>query len=127
MLATAVIAFGLTLLAPRVAEAHARLVRSQPVDDAHASSPPTNIDLWFNELLDYAFNSIAVFPVAQLESEHRTDFVVGSPTVDPTDGTHLTIALTRMPPGDYVVEYRVLSRDGHSAPGRFEFHVVTAP
>jgi len=125
-LSAVVMAVGLLLLIPRAAEAHARLVRSEPVSDARLSSLPTSINLWFNELLDDAFNSIAVFPVAEVSSEHRTDFVLGTATVDPADETHLTVPLTRMPPGEYIVEYRVLSRDGHSAPGRFTFHVVAA-
>lgn len=125
--AVGAIAAALILGLPRVAAAHARLVRSQPVSDARPSSPPTSIDLWFDELLDHEFNSIAVFPVAELESAHRTDFATGSAVVDPADETHLTITLTRMPPGEYVVEYRVLSRDGHSAPGRFTFRVGAVP
>jgi len=84
------------------------------------------VDLWFNELLDAEFNSIEVFPVAELSSPHHTTLARDAPTVDPADRTHLAVALPLLAPDDYVVEYRVLSRDGHSAAGRLTFHVGTA-
>jgi methionine-rich copper-binding protein CopC len=43
--------------------------------------------------------------------------------VDPKDRTHLMVKVGALKPGDYVVDWRVLSRDGHSAPGRITFTV----
>jgi len=35
----------------------------------------------------------------------------------------MTVGLKPLAPGGYVVEWRVLSRDGHSEPGRITFRV----
>ncbi len=112
----------LALIGPHQAHAHARLVRAQPSDHAQLSQSPARIELWFNELLDDGFNTVEVFPAAELDTA-RTNRVTGSPTLDARDRTHLTVAVQPLPAGDYVVEWRVLSRDGHSAPGRLRFRV----
>ena len=103
--------------------AHARLIRAEPKSGAEVTSAPKQIDLWFNELLEEGFNTVIVFPVADLTAEKKNNFVKGKPVVDSHDHTHLNIQLTPMPPGEYIIEWRVLSRDGHSAPGRSKFTV----
>src|SRR5262249_7289507 len=100
----------LSLLA---AQAHARLERSSPADKAALDRAPDKIELWFNELLDEGFNPIEVFPAAELKEKKHTNFAVNKPAVDANDHTRLSVALKPLPPGDYVVEWRVLSRDGH--------------
>lgn len=115
---------GMILAVPHSAFAHARMVRSTPVKNARLSQTPKRIDLWFNELLDDGFNSIEVFAAAEVTAKQRTDLKQGSATVDPKDRTHLIVDVQPLPPGEYAVEFRVLSRDGHSAPGRFTFHVL---
>ena len=106
------------------AGAHARLVRSVPAKGAELSASPDRIEMWFNELLDDGFNTVLVFPAAELASKLRTNLVREKPVVDPKDRTHLIVKLPALPADEYVVEWRVLSRDGHSAPGRFTFRVV---
>jgi methionine-rich copper-binding protein CopC len=112
----------LFMLAPK-AEAHARLVKSIPAKDAVLSAAPGQLELWFNELLEDGFNTIDVFPKAELTADKRSNLTQGKVEVDPKDRTHLTVKLGTLPPGDYVVEWRVLSRDGHSAPGRITFSI----
>jgi methionine-rich copper-binding protein CopC len=107
--------------------AHARLVRAKPADKAVLTQAPAQLDLWFSELLDANFNQVEVFPVAELTAKTRSNLTGGPPVIDPGDRTHLTVPLRALPPGEYVVEWRVLSRDGHSAPGRFRFRVVGSP
>lgn len=115
----------LTLLSSAgVALAHARLVRSQPAKDAHLTAAPASIELWFNELLDHGFNGIEVFAAAEKQEKQRTNLAQGAAVVDPDDRTHLSVPMSPLPPGQYVIEYRVLSRDGHSAPGRIAFTIV---
>jgi methionine-rich copper-binding protein CopC len=84
---------------------------------------PKQIDLWFNELLEDGFNTVIVFPSADLVAAKKNNFAKGKPVVDPGDHTHLTIKLAPLPAGEYIIEWRVLSRDGHSAPGRSKFTV----
>jgi len=113
----------LLLVAPGTALAHARMLRSLPAP-GNVAQPPGKIELWFNEMLDGHFNSIEVFPAAQLSAKPRANLTRGDPQVDSQDRTHLTVTLKPLLPGKYFVEWRVLSLDGHSAPGRFGFNVT---
>jgi len=113
----------LVLAVPLAVLAHAQMIRSVPGAGA-AMQPPSQIELWFNELLDAKFNSIVVFPAAELNAKQRVNLAKGNARVDPQDRTHLLVALKPLPPGNYMVEWRVLSLDGHSAPGRFQFKVL---
>jgi len=87
---------------------------------AHA---PERVELWFNELLDQSFNKVEVFETTKIKDKNRKNFVKGQPHVDSKDTTHLLVELEKLQPGHYVIEYRVLSRDGHTAPGRITFKV----
>ena len=108
------------------AMAHARLVRSSPADGATLSSGPARIEIWFNELLEDNFNVVRVFPEEPATGRSRTNLAQGKPVLDPQDRTHLTVRLQPLRPGRYVVEFRVLSKDGHSAPGKISFRVHPA-
>jgi methionine-rich copper-binding protein CopC len=125
-MAAAVMVLMLAGLGLQKAEAHARLVRSNPADKAQLEKAPAQIELRFNELLDDNFNSVKVFPAAQLRLKQRTEFAAGKPKVDAQDRTRLFVEVKPLPPGDFVVEWRVLSRDGHSASGRFSFRVLAS-
>jgi methionine-rich copper-binding protein CopC len=114
------------LVSAGAAHAHARLIRSQPAQDARLTTAPATIELWFNELLDRSFNGVDVFAATESPQVKRTSLISAEAVVDPNDRTHLSAPLPPLPPGDYIVEYRVLSRDGHSAPGRIKFS-VSAP
>ena len=120
-------AWGLALLvlSPLLADAHARLVRSSPASRAQVAEPPERIELWFSELLENGFNSVEIVRTTELATQHRTNLAQGAPTVDRDDRTHLLVPIPRLAPGSYAVEWRVLSRDGHSAAGRFTFQIGT--
>lgn len=124
----ALLLFAGVLLTSSPALAHARLTKSTPKEKAELALAPTQVELWFNELLDEGFNHVIVFPASEvkLKAKDRTNFAAGKPEVDQTDRTHLTVALKGLAPGEYVIEYRVLSRDGHTAPGRVRFTVKPA-
>ncbi|MBU6282677.1 copper resistance protein CopC [bacterium] len=118
----AVLAASLALLAaPTLARAHARLVGSSPRPDERLARPPAAIDLRFNEVLDAGFHEIAVVPAGESTAAARNR--AGTPAIDPDDGTRLVAPLEALPDGAWVVSWRVLSRDGHGARGRFEFRV----
>jgi copper resistance protein C len=109
------------LAAPGSALAHARLVRSTPKLDGEVAKTPSKVELWFNELLDQGFNTISVYSATEAEAKERKNLVDGEARVDGKDRTHLSIAVDALPPGDYVVEWSVLSLDGHTARGKFKF------
>jgi len=112
---------------PLAALAHARLVRSSPASHAEVTAPPERIEIWFSELLEDGFNSVAIVPAAELAAPRRASLTHGLPTVDHDDRTHLVVSVPRLASGSYVVEWRVLSRDGHSATGSFAFRIRTPP
>jgi len=114
------------LTGPRAALAHARLVRSTPANQARLAAPPERVELWFSELLEDGFNSVEVVRAAEVTAKPRTNLARGAPAVDRDDRTRMTVPVQELGPGDYAVEWRVLSRDGHSAAGRFTFRVQTA-
>jgi len=104
--------------------AHARLLRSEPAKDAELAPPPNHVNLWFSELLeDGGFNVVTVYAASELGAAKKHDLTADKPHVDPKDRTRLSVKVTPLPPGDYIVEWRVLSSDGHSAPGRINFRV----
>jgi methionine-rich copper-binding protein CopC len=114
------------LTSPHAALAHARLVRSTPANQARLAAPPERVELWFSELLEDGFNSVEVVGAAEPTAKPRTNLARGAPTVDRDDRTRMTVHVQELGPGDYAVEWRVLSRDGHTAAGRFTFRVQTA-
>ena len=116
----------LSLILARDALAHAQMVRSNPAKNAELTKAPEQVDLWFNELLDEGFNSVEVFTASESALQHHANLARGQAAVDPEDRTHLTVKLAPLPAGEYVVAWRVLSRDGHSAPGRLTFRVAGA-
>jgi methionine-rich copper-binding protein CopC len=111
------------LAVPGSALAHARLLRSTPKLEGEVAQTPIKVELWFNELLDQGFNTISVYSAPEAEAKERKNLVDGEARVDGKDRTHLSIALDALPPGEYVVEWSVLSLDGHSARGKFKFKV----
>jgi methionine-rich copper-binding protein CopC len=114
---------GLLLLLPQIVYGHAQLVRSSPSNKADLAQAPVAVELWFNELLEDSFNTLQVFSAQDYARKERKDFADGKPQLDPKDRTHLTTKVKALRPGTYIVEWRVLSRDGHSAPGKFTFQV----
>lgn len=116
----------LGLGAPETALAHARLVKASPPSGADLAQAPATIELSFNELLDGNFDLIEVFPVADINSKTRASLTSAEAKVDAKDHTHLAVTLKPLPPGEYAVEWRVLSLDGHTATGRFKFKVHAA-
>ena len=118
---------GLVLASRAPALAHARLTRSIPTAGAVLAKAPPTVELWFNELLDDEFNAIEVFRAkADGAPADATNFATAKPRVDGTDGTLLTTDLGTLAPGAYVLQWKVLSRDGHSARGRVLFRIGAA-
>jgi methionine-rich copper-binding protein CopC len=112
---------GLVLLAgflvPPKALAHAKLIRSRPNAFETLAETPASVELWFNERLEDEFNSIEVVDSAGRRVED------GHARVHPRDRTNLVARLTRLTQGQYLVHWKILSVDGHTARGRFIFSV----
>lgn len=108
---------GLAVLAPSWAWAHASLVKSVPAQRAVLQRAPAKIQLWFNERLEARYSSFTLFDAGGKPVE------TGAVDVDPEDPKSLAAAVKALPPGNYVVKYRVLSTDGHVVENQFPFTV----
>jgi methionine-rich copper-binding protein CopC len=112
---------GLVLLAaflvPAKALAHAKLIRSRPNASEVLAETPASVELWFNERLEDEFNSIEVADSAGRKVEE------GHARVNPQQRTNLLVRLRKLPPGSYLVHWKILSVDGHTSRGRFIFSV----
>jgi hypothetical protein len=95
------------LLAPSTLWAHAYLVKSMPAQRAVLYRAPARIQLWFNERLEARFSSLSLFDADGKPVE------IGKAELTPEDSKQLSAATKPLPPGRYVIKYRVLSVDGH--------------
>ncbi len=105
------------LTLPLTAFAHALLVRSEPAQRATLHSPPAAVRLWFSEPLEPAFSSLEVLTA---RGERVTQAHAAVPA---SDGKLLELPLPPLAAGDYTVQYRVLSVDGHAVKGGYIFRV----
>ncbi|MDB6018580.1 MAG: copper resistance protein CopC [Pedosphaera sp.] len=118
-----VLVMALIVSLPCMALAEISLARSEPAE-GNSIQAPRQLELWFNEPLATEQNTVAIFPITQLNSQDRTNLTQGAVTVDPQDPTHLTVGVQHLLPGEYLVVWRAMPRDGQGIPGRFRFRVT---
>lgn len=95
--------------------AHAKLTGSTPAAGAAVTSP-AEVALTFNETLNLAFSGVAlVGPEGAVATGDAALSADGKGMVVPVAGA--------LAPGDYTVEWHVLSVDGHKIKGRYSFTV----
>ncbi|WP_232065107.1 copper resistance CopC family protein [Mycobacterium cookii] len=113
----AAVGFAVTLTAG-AASAHAARVSADPADHAIVSTGPARVSATFNEDLQTTFAAITVVgPDGNIWS-------AGEPQVR---GTVVSIGVRPLgPTGNYTVNYRVTSADGHVVAGAWSFQ-LTAP
>ena len=107
----------LLLCIPATVLAHANLIRSVPANRAVLFQSPPRLQLWFNERLEPRYSSLS------LSDSSRRKLNLGNVAVDPKDPKQLSTPIQPLPPGIYVVTYRVLSVDGHVVQDQFSFTV----
>lgn len=105
--------------APRVAFAHAHLVRSAPAANSHLAIAPTVIQLWFSEAAEPAMTTIIV------TGANGERISIGAVKADATDPLLLAAAFTApFAAGTYTVSWRTVAKDdGHPSVGKFSFVV----
>jgi hypothetical protein len=109
------------IAAPVLCHAHAVLVNSAPAARATLSYPPTRVDLWFSERLEPAWSTASVWSASGARVDPQ------GAVVSPDDAKRLSVPLNPLPPGTYVVRFRVLSVDGHVVESSFPFTVKPKP
>jgi methionine-rich copper-binding protein CopC len=112
------LALVLPLVGVTLAGAHAFLERAEPRVGSTVRTPPAEVRLWFSERLEPAFSSVQVVDT----TGHQVD--KGDVQVDPAAPKQLRVALPPLPPGTYMVRWRVLSVDSHVTEGKFTFRVA---
>ncbi len=117
-LAGGILLFALWIGVPCSAAAHALLLESSPRVDAVLTRSPSRIFLRFNSRIEKALSGVIV---TGPESRVVPLAVVAS---DPAPN-HLVVPLPVLPPGQYLVRWRILSPDGHVTEGTFRFRVVS--
>jgi len=115
LLAAVLIALAMTgagaALAP-AASAHSELVSSDPADGAELPAPPTSVSFTFNEdLLPDFVRLIATNPAG----------VTGDLPISAVEGPTVTAAWPAAEGGEWTVNYRVVSQDGHPIEGGITF------
>lgn len=97
--------------------AHAKLVKSDPSRKAALSASPKYIQLWFNEKIEGSYASVTV-----LDSEKKA-VTQNSPEPAAGDLKSVILNLPELEPGNYKVQYRVMSVDGHVIESSYEFSI----
>jgi copper resistance protein C len=112
----AAIAFAATLTAG-AASAHAARVSTDPADNATVSTGPTHVSAVFNEPLQTTFAAMTVV------GPDRNLWSAGQPQVQ---GAVVSVGVRPLgPTGNYTVNYRVTSADGHVVSGSWSFRLTT--
>jgi copper resistance protein C len=111
----------LLLLPPRVmpAAAHAIVLESIPGNEAVVAASPNRVTLRFNSKIEKRLTRVT------LASGRATPKAV-SVANDGPEPDRVVIPLDPLPPGRYVIRYKVLSADGHTTEGALRFTVSPA-
>ena len=116
LLTTCLATVGLLVSGMSVAQADAELLASTPAADATLDAPPPAIELEFGEEIQ------ALGPEVVVTADDGTTVTDGSAQVD---GTTVVQPLTAdLPAGDYTVDWRATSADGHPVSDRYTFTVA---
>ncbi|WJG14440.1 copper resistance protein CopC [Gordonia sp. Swx-4] len=100
------------------ASAHSRLVSSDPDDGASLPAGPQTVTLTFNEGIQSAY---AVLNVVGPDDHFWQS---GDPNVD---GSKVSVGVRELgPTGNYTINYRVTSADGHVISGQRSFELTVA-
>src|ERR1700675_1085678 len=97
--------------------AHAHLDRAIPAAGATETSAPSEVTLHFSERLEPKFSSVVVRDAAGLQVDKR------DARLDEADRSTLRVSLQPLGPGQYKVEWRVISVDTHASKGDYSFRI----
>lgn len=103
---------------PRIAYAHAHLVRSSPAANSHVTVAPNILQLWFSEGVEPSMSAIVV------TGPNGISVSIGTPVVNANDPLLMQATVSSpMPAGTYTVAWRTVAKDGHPSNGKFTFVV----
>jgi methionine-rich copper-binding protein CopC len=108
---------GLALLLPVAASAHSNLGSATPGEGERVGLPVAEIVLEFPDGIEPAFSEIRVTQGGAVETAAGADVCTA---------TRCALPAGFLAPGEVIVNWRVLSADGHTAEGSYGF-TVEAP
>lgn len=119
-LAAGLLLVAVALCAPNPAIAHALVFESSPRANEVVTASPSRIFLRFNSRIETGLSSVTVTgPVGR-----PIPLPVAAPDRSPD---RLGVPVPPLPPGTYLVHWKVLSADGHVTEGAFRFTVAPGP
>src|SRR5690625_1792159 len=111
-------AIALSVLWAVPASAHAQLLESDPPDGEQLDEAPASVELTFNEHIEQIGSQVVI------TDADGTEVQDGDPLIE---GPTLTQDLSEeRPAGEYTVQWRVVSADGHPVSGEFTFEAAAA-
>jgi copper transport protein len=120
ILAVCIIVILFVFLMPFKSEAHSAIEKTSPQSGQVLETPPSRIDVWFEEPVDVYSNSIKVIV-------GRTEIQAGKPVVDPKDQRYVITHLGEsLPDGKYDVVIHALALDGHEIKESYSFELKKA-
>lgn len=118
LLLATTIALALALLGAAPASAHAQLLETDPAEGAEVAEAPAQIVLTFNENIEQIGSDVVI------TDAQGTEVQDGDPQIDGHDVTQALV--DDRPAGQYTVQWRVVSADGHPISGEFSFDAAAA-
>jgi methionine-rich copper-binding protein CopC len=110
--------FLLLLLMPVAVQGHAYPDHADPKVGATIATCPAVVRIWFDSDLEPVFSSIMVHAA---KDEVMVDKHDGR--VDSSNPTLLEVSVPVLPPGEYIVYWSVVARDGHRTSGNYRFRI----
>lgn len=102
---------------PGPAFAHARLKHATPAPKASVKAGLSAIDLTFNEAVEPALSVIELL-------DAKGSALASSKGTSVCEKLNCHFGITPLTPGSYAVKYHVLSEDGHTVEGQYDFTVT---
>ena len=107
------------VVVPTVAWAHAELLSSHPAADVADEAAPSELRLTFSDAVELAFSDVVV------RGPGGEEVAAGELATDPADGATLVVPLEApLEAGGYIVEWTVVSGDGHKVEGSYGLTVA---
>lgn len=106
------------MLATPVVFAHAHLKHQYPAADAKVDAAPQALTLNFSEGIEPKFSGV------KITGSKQQDVKTGPVKRNENDKTQLIVPIEQaLTPGEYTVDWHVVSVDGHKTTGNYHFSV----
>lgn len=116
-LAAIVAAAALVAAVPIAASAHGKLESAAPATGSTVDVAPDTVRLTFNEDLEPAFSSVKVSDASgNAVTQDKAQVDASNPRV-------MTVAMPKLAPGAYTVQWAAMTADAHRTKGTYTFRV----